>query len=67
MPNRSSENRALNATLRREKPMTDDRMVVVGASLAGLLAVEAARKTGFEGWAPTDRIKHHREQRVELR
>jgi hypothetical protein len=47
--------------------MTDDRMVVVGASLAGLLAVEAARKTGFEGWAPTDRIKHHREQRVELR
>jgi NADPH-dependent 2,4-dienoyl-CoA reductase/sulfur reductase-like enzyme len=29
--------------------MTIDRLVVVGASLAGLRAVEAARKTGFTG------------------
>lgn len=29
--------------------MTVDRLVVVGASLAGLRAVEAARKAGFEG------------------
>jgi NADPH-dependent 2,4-dienoyl-CoA reductase/sulfur reductase-like enzyme len=29
--------------------MKVERLVVVGASLAGLRAVEAARKSGFEG------------------
>ena len=29
--------------------MSRNKLVVVGASLAGLRAVEAARKTGFEG------------------
>lgn len=30
--------------------MSAERLVVVGASLAGLRAVEGARKAGFEGW-----------------
>jgi hypothetical protein len=48
MPDRGIENRALNAVRARGRsPM--NRLVVVGASLAGLRAVEAARKTGFVG------------------
>jgi NADPH-dependent 2,4-dienoyl-CoA reductase/sulfur reductase-like enzyme len=48
MPDRGIENRPLNAVpAQRRSPM--NRLVVVGASLAGLRAVEAARKTGFAG------------------
>lgn len=49
MPDGSLENRALNAKPWRDDEMTVERLVVVGASLAGLRAVEAARKTGFDG------------------
>jgi len=49
MPDRGIEDRALNEPPRREPAVTVERLVVVGASLAGLRAVEAARKTGFEG------------------
>jgi NADPH-dependent 2,4-dienoyl-CoA reductase/sulfur reductase-like enzyme len=47
MPHRGVENRALSATSARS--MNVSRLVIVGASLAGLRAVEAARKAGFEG------------------
>ena len=49
MSDRSPENRALNATLLAGESMTVQHLVVVGGSLAGLRAVEAARKAGFEG------------------
>jgi NADPH-dependent 2,4-dienoyl-CoA reductase/sulfur reductase-like enzyme len=49
MSDRSSENRALSAVSRRESHVSTQRLVVVGASLAGLRAVEAARKAGFDG------------------
>src|SRR3954470_7696046 len=49
MPHRGVENRALSATSRSAWSMNVSRLVVVGASLAGLRAVEAARKPGFEG------------------
>lgn len=49
MPDRSSENRALSAVSRRKSHVRVQRLVVVGASLAGLRAVEAARKVGFDG------------------
>jgi NADPH-dependent 2,4-dienoyl-CoA reductase/sulfur reductase-like enzyme len=48
LPDGSLENRALNAT-EREGLVTVERLVVVGGSLAGLRAVEAARKVGFSG------------------
>ena len=49
MPHRGVENRALSASSRSATSMNVSRLVVVGASLAGLRAVEAARKAGFEG------------------
>ena len=49
MPHRGVENRALSASSRSARSMNVSRLVVVGASLAGLRAVEAARKAGFEG------------------
>jgi NADPH-dependent 2,4-dienoyl-CoA reductase/sulfur reductase-like enzyme len=49
MPHGSAENRALNATPQRDGPVTVERFVVVGGSLAGLRAAEAARKAGFDG------------------
>jgi NADPH-dependent 2,4-dienoyl-CoA reductase/sulfur reductase-like enzyme len=49
VPDRGAENRALNAVVPREGLVSVDRLVVVGASLAGLRAVEAARKAGFDG------------------
>ncbi|WP_328353184.1 FAD-dependent oxidoreductase [Mycobacterium sp. NBC_00419] len=39
--------------------MSVDRLVVVGASLAGLRAVEAARKAGFEGGITLIGAEHH--------
>ena len=49
MPHPGVENRALSASSRSARSMNVSRLVVVGASLAGLRAVEAARKAGFEG------------------
>jgi NADPH-dependent 2,4-dienoyl-CoA reductase/sulfur reductase-like enzyme len=49
MPDRSPENRALSAVSPRKPHVSVQRLVVVGAALAGLRAVEAARKAGFEG------------------
>ncbi len=49
MPDRSSENRALTAVSLSAPHKTVQRLVVVGASLAGLRAVEAARKAGYRG------------------
>ena len=48
MPDRGIENCALNAVRAQGRSLVR-RLVVVGASLAGLRAVEAARKTGFAG------------------
>ncbi|WP_067904453.1 NAD(P)/FAD-dependent oxidoreductase [Nocardia vaccinii] len=39
--------------------MSEERLVVVGASLAGLRAVEAARKAGFEGGITLIGAEHH--------
>jgi NADPH-dependent 2,4-dienoyl-CoA reductase/sulfur reductase-like enzyme len=36
----------------RSSSQTDNHLVVVGASLAGLRAVEAARAEGFDGRIP---------------
>src|SRR4051794_26446220 len=59
MPDRSPENRALNATPGPEELMTVRRLVVVGASLAGLRAGQAARKAGFEGSIPLIGAERH--------
>jgi NADPH-dependent 2,4-dienoyl-CoA reductase/sulfur reductase-like enzyme len=48
MPDRGIENRPLNA-VRAQASSPMKRLVVVGASLAGLRAVEGARKAGFAG------------------
>lgn len=49
MPDRGSPNPTLTAPMEREQFMGIERLVVVGGSLAGLRAVEAARKAGFAG------------------
>ena len=48
MPHRGPRHR-LVTTDALERSMSIERLVVVGASLAGLRAVEAARKAGFAG------------------
>jgi NADPH-dependent 2,4-dienoyl-CoA reductase/sulfur reductase-like enzyme len=48
MSDRGIENRALNAVRALARSLMN-RLVVVGASLAGLRAVEGARKAGFAG------------------
>src|SRR5882757_8383993 len=48
MPDRGIENRTLNAVRAHARSLMN-RLVVVGASLAGLRAVEGARKAGFAG------------------
>jgi hypothetical protein len=48
MSDRGIENRALNAVRAQARSLMN-RLVVVGGSLAGLRAVEGARKAGFAG------------------